>query len=159
MPQQASPLAADCRRAVAPYVDALFLSNGYRFFAPEPGPSHLVKYELTLVDGKIIKGQFPDRRVYRPRLLYHRYFMLSETLNTLHVPDPQAPPQARVVFNLYVRSYARHLAIKHNAEQVKLTLVEHLLPGIDSVSRNRMKLDDPRLYDELPLGTFTRDQL
>ena len=162
MPQQASPLAGDVRTVLRPYVDALYLNNGYRFFAPEPGPSHLIRYELQLANGTEMKGQFPDRKVNRPRLLYHRYFMLSEFANTLVVPE-DAPAETakaeREVFELYVRSYARHLAIKHNAKQVKLTLVEHLLPGIDSVGRDRMALDDPRLYQELPLGTFSRDQL
>ena len=159
MPQQASPLAADCGAAIRPYIDAFYLNNGYRFFAPEPGPSHLIRYELKLADGSQIKGQMPDRQANRPRLLYHRYFMLSEFINTLHVTDPQAPAEAKQLFNLYVRSYARHLAIKYDAQQVKLTLVEHLLPGIEQVRRDKMKLEDPRLYDELPLGTFSRDQL
>jgi hypothetical protein len=157
MPQQASPLAADFGSVLRPYVDALYLNNGYRFFAPEPGPSHLIRYELKLADGREVKGQFPDHKVNRPRLLYHRYFMLSEFANTLNIEN--GPPEAEVVFKLYVRSYARHLAIKYDAKQVKLTLVRHLLPGIDAVRRGEMKLDDPRLYEELPLGTFSGDEL
>ena len=35
-------------RTFSPISKALSLANGYRFFAPEPGPSHLVRYELTL---------------------------------------------------------------------------------------------------------------
>jgi hypothetical protein len=158
MPQQASPLAADCARLIHPYLDVLYLNNGYRFFAPEPGPSHLVRYELTLADGKRIKGTFPDRNVNRPRLLYHRYFMLSEFINTISVP-PDGPPELRKQFDLCVRSYARHLVYKYDAQQVKLTLVQHLLPGINAVRTGSMRLDDPRLYEEQQLGTFRKDEL
>lgn len=153
----ASPLSEDVG-VIRPYIDALGLNNGYRFFAPEPGPSHLIRYELVLDDGTEIKGQFPDRKVNRPRLLYHRHFMMSEFANTLAVPE-NARLEQREVFDLYVRSYARHLAKKYNARQVRLTLVEHLLPGIEQVKRDRISLEDPRLYRELDLGTFTRDQL
>jgi hypothetical protein len=159
MPQQASPLAADIAAVMRPYIDGLYLSNGYRFFAPEPGPSHLIKYELKLKDGKQITGQFPDRTVNKPRLLYHRYFMLSEFVNTLNNPNPLASSEERVVFKLYVRSYARHLALEYDAEQVKLTQIRHLLPFIDRVREDKIRLDDPRLYEELPLGTFSRSEL
>ncbi|NIO41435.1 MAG: hypothetical protein GTO41_15415, partial [Burkholderiales bacterium] len=57
----------------------MFLDHGYRFFAPEPGPGHLVRYEVTTSDGAGAAGQFPDRDRIWPRLLYHRWFMLSET--------------------------------------------------------------------------------
>ena len=65
----------------------LGLANGYRFFAPEPGPSHLIRYEVTLPDGTRKEGFFPDRAHHQPRLLYHRYFMLSEFVNTLDNPE------------------------------------------------------------------------
>lgn len=159
MPQQASPLAADSRRFAAPYVEALFLSNGYRFFAPEPGPSHLVRYELEWADGKTKVGQFPDRQTEWPRLFYHRHFMMSETLNTLHGATEIDDPAARVTYDLYLKSYARHLLLKHDAQQVKLTMVRHLIPIIEELRDGKMKIDDPRLFEELPLGTFRRDQL
>ena len=157
MPDQASPLALDCRRIVAPYVDALYLHNGYRFFAPEPGPSHLVKYELTLADGTVKSGRFPDRQTEWPRLLYHRYFMLSETVNNLAPPEDTL--QAAEVFDLYVRSYARHLLRKYNARQVKLTLVEHGIAPIEEIQAGTTSLIDERWYQEKPLGTFTGDEL
>ncbi len=70
----------------SPYLQALFLNHGYRFFAPEPGPSHLVRYEIysteTEQPGEFpeYNGIFPDRRKHWPRLIYHRWFMLSETV-------------------------------------------------------------------------------
>src|SRR6185295_16555146 len=77
-----SDLAAGSFRLFQPYVQGAFLDTGYRFFAPEPGPSHLVRYELIGPDDKPIVRTFPNRKLDRPRLLYHRHFMLSEFLNT-----------------------------------------------------------------------------
>ena len=46
------PLAA----WVSPIHRALFLGHGYRFFAPNPGPSHLVQYKITRADGTQLEG-------------------------------------------------------------------------------------------------------
>src|SRR3954470_18484166 len=83
LPPQNSELSASAARVLRPYLEALSLTNGYRFFAPEPGPSHLVRYEATLDDGTLRTGVFPDKQEHVPRLLYHRYFMLSEFANSL----------------------------------------------------------------------------
>lgn len=65
---------------VEPIQQALFLRHGYRFFGPDPGPSHIVKYKITQHDSSPLAGTFPDRESQWPRLRYHRWFMLSETL-------------------------------------------------------------------------------
>ena len=67
---------------VSPLHRMMFLGHGYRFFAPDPGPSHLVEYEIKLADGSTINGMFPDKDgpMTFPRLNYHRWFMLSETI-------------------------------------------------------------------------------
>ena len=48
----------------------------------DPGPSHLVEYELTMPDGKAERAAFPTSK---PRIAaavsHHRYFMLAEHLN------------------------------------------------------------------------------
>ncbi len=69
---------------LAPLQQALFLGHGYRFFGPDPGPSHLLIYKIKTADGKLIEGKFPDRTQHWPRLLYHRWFMLSETIFEEH---------------------------------------------------------------------------
>ena len=76
---------------VKPIHRALFLGHGYRFFAPDPGPSHLVEFEITQEDGTVVTGRFPDRGDSEnsfPRLLYHRWFMLSETIWSEHSMTP-----------------------------------------------------------------------
>jgi hypothetical protein len=67
-------------RWVAPIHRSLFLGHGYRFFGPDPGPSHLLVYRIVNAEGDLVEYRFPDRDTIWPRLLYHRWFMLSETL-------------------------------------------------------------------------------
>lgn len=81
---EGSPLAGYGWRALRPYIEAGYLNHGYHFFAPQPGPSHLIRYELDLPDGGRQEGIFPSREQNWPRLLYHRHFMLTEFLNVLH---------------------------------------------------------------------------
>ena len=143
-----------------PYQQAVFINNGYKFFAPDPGPSHLVRYDLELADGSHQRGEFPSRLEQRPRLLYHRYFMLSEFLgNASPGPDwdprlpwdrqPLAPWQRE-----YAHSYGEHLLRVSGGRRVDLELVEH---GITSPLRvlEGVRLDDPASYRSRPLGSFS----
>jgi len=81
-------LTAPLAEWVSPVHRALFLGHGYRFFAPNPGPSHLVQYKITRADGTQLESVFPDRETIKPRLLYHRWFMLSETVYSEHAQTP-----------------------------------------------------------------------
>jgi len=88
-----SPFADAAYRLFRPYIGALYLDHGYFFFAPNPGPSHLVDYKVEFDDGREpVTGRFPDLKTERPRLLYHRHFMLAEALNNRFVPS-EAPPE------------------------------------------------------------------
>ena len=156
MPGEGSQLAGDIAQLLQPYSQALCLDNGYRFFAPDPGPSHLVRYDVELADGTHKKGTFPDINLHSPRLLYHRHFMLSEIMGNLYPGPPGEKPSP--IAEAYIRSYARHLAEKFDAVEVKLSLTLHELPSMEQV-RDGMTLDDPRLYDDKPLGTFKRSEL
>lgn len=60
-----------------PYLDLLYLNHGYSFFAPEPGPSYVMEYEVHRADDTVVRGRLPDAERHWPRLLYHRYFMLA----------------------------------------------------------------------------------
>lgn len=84
MSMEGSPLMSRGWRWMQPYIEAAYLNHGYHFFAPQPGPSHLIRYELELPDGSRKEGTFPSRDDNWPRLLYHRHFMLTEFLNVLH---------------------------------------------------------------------------
>ena len=79
-PDSQSELTRPVAEALRPIHESLYLGHGYRFFAPNPGPSHIVQYSLESEDGTKTEGRFPDRDQHWPRLLYHRWFMLSESL-------------------------------------------------------------------------------
>lgn len=79
-PDSQSELTRPVAKTLRPIHESLYLGHGYRFFAPNPGPSHIVQYSLQSEDGTKTEGRFPDRDQHWPRLLYHRWFMLSESL-------------------------------------------------------------------------------
>jgi hypothetical protein len=93
-----SPFADWLISPLRPYVTALYLDHGYFFFAPNPGPSHLVHYKVEFDDGREpIEGRFPDLKAQQPRLKYHRHFMIAEALNNQFTsptppPEPSPPP-------------------------------------------------------------------
>lgn len=77
-PVSTEELTAPIARRLAPVHQLLFLGHGYRFFAPDPGPGHRV---LVRTAGEpVSERHFPDTQTHWPRLMYHRWFMLSETL-------------------------------------------------------------------------------
>jgi len=90
-------------RLVAPLHHAIFLGHGYRFFAPEPGPSHLLLFRIVSSDGEIVEGKFPDRGQHWPRLLYHRWFMLSESIFEEHAFTPDEETHRKNLAELDMR--------------------------------------------------------
>jgi hypothetical protein len=80
-----SVIGSKLRETYQPYMTALYLDHAYKFFAPNPGDSHLLRYDLYFSDGtKRINHDeqiLPDRFRHWPRLLYHRHFMLTEFIN------------------------------------------------------------------------------
>ena len=115
-------------RAVAPIHRVLFQGHGYRFFAPEPGPGHFIECRLTMKDGSKAVSRFPDRDVHQPRLLYHRWFMLAETIFTEldGTPDAESFAAAQVTLR-------RELAALRSAG--KLKLAKQLSAHIDLLDR------------------------
>jgi hypothetical protein len=137
-----SPLADPVARWLHPYLAAMYLEHGYFFFAPDPGPSHLVRYRIEFDDGREpLVGTFPDLATERPRLLYHRHFMLSESLfNRFTPPDPPPEPTPppltasaaeKAAFQRVRDAYARDLAAwQHQRRQYEAlwrSFEEHLL--------------------------------
>lgn len=162
-----SPASDLPRNVLAPYVEFAYLNHGYFFFAPEPGPSHLIEAQLTDGDGRKSMLRYPDRNAQWPRLLYHRHFMLTENLHQLwfepfeevssEVPLTDedraflAEWQAsRQRYEMIRDSMAGHLADRFDAETVELQRIEHRLPSDVEVFDQRMRLNDRRLYIPLP---------
>ena len=89
---QVAPEFLALRRVAAPYAEWMYLDHGYFFFAPNPGPNHLVGWKAnTAKSDQLPEVLFPDRRQQWPRLRYHRYFMLSEFYNNSFAPTELLP--------------------------------------------------------------------
>jgi len=100
-----SDLTQSAWKVFQPYVEAMYLNHGYRYFAPEPTESTLLAFVAERADGSIVRGRIPDREI-RPRLLYHRHFMLTERM-------PTEPPE---LVERWYASYARHLGHRYGAK-------------------------------------------
>lgn len=169
-----SPLRESFRESpIYPYVVATSLNQGYRFFAPDPGPSHVIKYEIFDDQGKPIKlagdedtvGYLPpvDLRVGllsgKPRLLYHRYFMLTEQIPNM--PHPDLPPDRAAVneprLKKTMNSYAQELMRRNNGSRIKMTYLEHIFPDPDAFLEGKESMTDAESYVTLWSGEFTRD--
>lgn len=140
-----SELLESTWRLFQPYLQLLNLNNGYHFFAPEPTDSTLLDYEAQRADGTIVRGRIPDRGTW-PRLLHHRYFMLTEQMNSGSDELEQA----------WYQSYAEHIAAVQGAIRVRLTRVNHLLPTMEAV-RAGVTLEHPDSYETEVLGEFEWD--
>lgn len=178
--QAESPAPADdailVRNTLKPYIDMMYLNHGYYFFAPNPGPSHLVVCVFNDVDfnsksaspeAVSNKSQperivYPDKLVQKPRLLYHRYFMYTEFYHTLFTPSdlPEnandgapMPPELKRGKALYTalgQSLDKYFQARYPERRFQVFRVEHALPTARQVLDEGMTLDDPRLYMELP---------
>lgn len=149
-----SPIGKVVIDVLQPYIDIAYLNHGYAFFAPNPGPSHLIRARIEFDDGREpIEETFPDLDKQWPRLLYHRHFMLSEQLTEQYQP-PQLPQEisqdpelakrwqiARQMYELKWRSFQTHLEAKYDAPYVTLTRVQHRMIDVYEVGEQHKKLD------------------
>ena len=151
-PPPASELANVILQPFRPLVGAFSLSHGYRFFAPNPGPGHSIRWTMLTARGNTLKGVIPDAKTDWPRLLYHRRFMIPEKIAAL-VPPPLAPAEIRREatrdWQPFAEDIATHLLVKHEGQEVTLELVEHYLP-------DTFELKEGRAGDDLtiPLGSY-----
>jgi hypothetical protein len=137
-----SQTARDVWDVVSPYLQVLYLNHGFHYFAPQPGSSHLVDWEVTRHDGSTESGRFPNFDI-RPRLMYHRYFMLSEYLGNAESDQQKAIANA----------FAMNLCREYSAGNATLATVRHDLPTMARI-RTGGSLTDEDLYEEQPLGDF-----
>lgn len=147
-------------RPVRGYGQFLYLDRGYAFFAPDPGPSHLIQARVTAPDGQVTETMFPDRNSQWPRLAYHRHFMVSEFLTEIYeAPGPpqelieEAPDearlweQARARYEHFRQSIQNHLQNKHPGKTVEIRRIEHVIPSRPVFLESPIELTDPRLYN------------
>lgn len=138
----ASPLLEDCYQLALPYNEALFLNHGYHYFAPDPGASTLIAWEIPREGEAPLVGRFPDVSIH-PRLLYHRYFMLAENVWGF---DDQTQQDV-------LKAYARHFAGQSGADRISLSRISHEPSSIMRLQAGG-KLDDPETFQKDVLGDF-----
>lgn len=154
-----SPSVSTLLRMVEGYSQLLYIDRGYAFFAPDPGPSHLLQAAITDSEGNREEQMFPDREVQWPRLLYHRHFMLSEFLEEIY--QPPGPPaglaevspdeaeywiETRSRYEHVRQSLVDHLRYVHPDRDVAIRRVEHLIPDLLDYQQEPIDLRDERLY-------------
>jgi hypothetical protein len=160
-PPPASLLANRLIQPFRPYIGLLYLWHGYRFFAPDPGPGHSLRWTLLTETGDLREGTIPDAEKDWPRLLYHRRFMIPEKLAGM-IPPVEAPDDirrgAQLEWGPLVRGVAAELLQRHGGVSVSLEMVEHYLPTPeDELDRRaeRPAAVDAWLDRVTPLGTYT----
>ena len=153
-PPPASDLARWILQPLRPLVGSLHLGHGYRFFAPDPGPGHSIRWTVTLPDGSSRSGLIPDRDADWPRLLYHRRFMVSEKIAAA-MPPPEVPAEVRIrtkpEWQPLVKGVAAKLLHDHEAVRVRLEMIEHYLPAPEETVAGTSGADVVT-----PLGTYGR---
>ncbi len=130
-----------------PYLQVAYLNHGYHYFAPDPGSSSLLEY--TVLDSSNRQwGRLPDRQKHWPRLLYHRYFMLTEFFGSIN-------PSNEELRNSVAGAYAIQIAKDQDAEDSWITL-DHVTH--DPSTREQIlvggRLTDPHRYRHTPLGRY-----
>jgi len=162
-PTGPSPAAAVFYGPIRKYSEFAYLNHGYAFFAPNPGPSHLIGAQIADAAAEGIEQRYPDLRIHQPRLLYHRHFMLAEFLHNTYQP-PSLPPEAqrdpllrsrwevdRKRHEAIFQSMRSHVAAAEGVavDKVRLRRWEHGLMGLPEFLAQRRSLDDPRLWIDL----------
>jgi hypothetical protein len=144
------------------YYQPLFLDHGYSFFAPNPGPTHVLDFRVFDASGDVIhEGRLPDLKLHDPRLRYHRFFMLAESLNGLWVPpeglDVPRDDEDQKFFvkrrNMYLtlkEAVEQGLARKFGGSHAVVERVEHRAPTVVEFRDLKWSLTDERLFTRLP---------
>ena len=165
-----SPSVLTALEFFEPYCQALYIDRGYAFFAPDPGPSHLIQVAITRPKGQLTERMYPDRNRQWPRLLYHRHFMLSEFMHEIYQPpgpsvellkeDRQEARYwslLRARYKHVQRSVVEHLKHENPGDEVAIRRIEHLVPDLIDYQREPIELTDKRLYRVLLDKPFEQD--
>jgi hypothetical protein len=179
-PVQSGADAELLRSATRPYAQFMFLDHGYFFFAPNPGPGHLLRVmadDEPLPTPKDRFGVnphegllFPDRNRHKPRLLYHRYLMFADFVNSRFAPPELGPELAkdplilkswtkdRSIYTSLVRAVSDNVKRESQQPFVRVDRLEREIPDRISTLQQQVRISDPRWIQILP-ETTTNAQL
>jgi hypothetical protein len=174
---QTAPDAMLLRSWLHPYSQWMYLDHGYFFFAPNPGPGHLLRISASddplppaaehrsqedAATSDAIVNLLPDRKSQFPRLLYHRYFMLSEFYYNRYAPYELTPELSRdpvllqnwksdrKLYTSIQQSIISHTKYKTGKTFVRLDRLERTLPDRASILKQGIRLTDPQWISVLP---------
>lgn len=134
----AAPPASILEREVAevfgPYHQFIDQGYGYRYYAPEPGPTPVVTATIRYKDGRPDESvRIPERGV-SPRLRYQRQLALANHLATDFNNAKKFTGDG--LRSHYARSYAQHLArSRTGCSSVTLYVQVHFFPVMEQVGR------------------------
>jgi hypothetical protein len=148
-----------------PYLQPIFLTNPYRFYAPNPNNSNLMWCRLEYENGGVRWVDFADRDSFANRMQYQRYICMHFQLSNMVrlVPDPRysaLSPQAFICVQSYARHAARELPALTPAgapNPVKEIDIYHVMHLIAEPVHYRMgwTVDDLRLHQPVTFfGTY-----
>ncbi|EKK01696.1 hypothetical protein RBSH_03022 [Rhodopirellula baltica SH28] len=167
-----SPSVGTLLSVISPIAQMFYMDRGYAFFAPDPGPSHLIQASSDA--GETVQV-FPDLDEQWPRLKYHRHFMLAEFLNDSYQPalplevsqliGPELSPEELQTLRLGRKRYERILdsMVRHlestGKSDVAIVRLEHQLPDFVLFAQENLSLTEERSYVELPDVPITLEGL
>jgi hypothetical protein len=148
----------------AVYYQVLDQGYSYHYYAPEPGPTPVIKAAVHYDDGRKEREVRIPSRGLTPRLRYQRQLALAT-----HLTEQYTGAKAMTgdgAENPVVRAFARHLAREHpGCASVTVSLQWHLIPNLLSVRQalaegRRIDLDDEEYYTAPErIGDFPCDGL
>jgi len=165
------PMLAEMVRLWKPinvYLHSIFLTNPYRFYAPDPGPTNIMWFRLRYADGAVRWVELSRRDEWAMRIPYQRHMSLTMLLNGLTMPDPV--DSRKVVISeegqVCIASFVRHLARTYPRFGADGTTIAvdwitayNVFHGILEPGNIRMnwEFDDPRMYEQVYLGVYRQD--
>jgi hypothetical protein len=116
----------------AHYYELIDQGYGYRYYAPEPPPTAVIRARLRFGDGRAEREvRLPDR-AQRPRLRYQRHLALAHHLFEDFSAAKNAPGGPRP--SRWAASYARHLCRANpGCTGVTLFVELHLNPDLQRI--------------------------
>ncbi|MER3415620.1 MAG: hypothetical protein C4297_05335 [Gemmataceae bacterium] len=165
----APPLAVTMNEWVRPYLQLVFLTNPYRFYAPEPGPTNLMWFRVQYKDGTVRWFEFPRREDFVLRMPFQRGIALTMLLDSQMEPDMMRPnqyivsPTGKICVASYIRHVARTVAPGDGrpadpqlVEEIQAYNVDHLILEPRQVQQG-WGAYDLRLYRFVYLGSYNAE--
>jgi hypothetical protein len=154
-----------------PYLQFVFLTNPYRFYAPNPGPTPVLWFRLEYQDGTARWLELPRRQDWPIRMPYQRHLcavmLFDQMAGSISPEEPgvrRLSPEGRIA----ACSFARYAARKYPrmaadgslvpVKEVALYSIMHLVMEPWQV-RNGWETTDMRLHMPFYVGTFGADGL